>query len=124
MKHISTLACFVPLVAATWDLNLLEYASAVPNDYSADSSECEFPANFTIYNLQTSGPSTNNLSTISFGFVDSETDTIAICTAESVSSERSPCDDNTNVEFIWALSFVGDDTPDQYKLTMIETICK
>lgn len=123
MKSACVLACVVPLAAATWNLFDLDYAPDVAADYSQDTSECEYPASFTITNLRTSGPSTTNLSTIAFGFADDETLVTTTCTAESAGDGRNSCD-NSDVEFVWEMAFVGDDEPEQYKLTMIETICK
>lgn len=124
MKAAYVLAAVVPLAAATWDLLELDYIPDIlAGDYSQDSSDCEYPAYFTITNLRTSGPSQTNLSTISFGFADTETAAITTCSVESVSDGRNTCDD-TDIEFVWELAFVGEDKPEEYKLTMIESICK
>lgn len=123
MKTASVLACVVPLAAATWDLLELDYTPDNANDYSADTSDCEYPAYFTVSNLRTSGPSQTNLTNISFGFADNETAVTTTCSAETASDGRLSCDD-TDVEFVWDMAFVGDDEPEEYKLTMVETICK
>lgn len=123
MKAAYVLACVVPMAAATWDLLELDYTPDVGDDYSQDTSECEYPAYFTITDLRTSGSSQTNLSTIAFGFSDTETTVATTCTAESTGDGRNSCDD-ADVEFVWALAEVGEDEPEEYKLTMIESICK
>lgn len=124
MKAAYVLATVVPLAAATWDLFELDYTPDIlADDYNQDSSECEYPAYFTITNLRTSGPSQTNLSSISFGFSDNETTVTTTCSAETGSEGRTSCDD-TDIEFVWELAFVGEDEPEEYKLTMIESICK
>lgn len=124
MKAALTLATIVPLAAATWNLFELDYVNDVADDnYSEDTSDCEYPAYFTITNLRASGPSQTNLSTISFGFSDKETAVTTTCSSESSGDGRNSCDD-ADVEFVWDLAFVGDDKPEEYKLTMIESICK
>lgn len=124
MKTAYVLAATVPLAAATWNLLELDYVPTIlASEYSQDSSDCEYPAAFTITNLRTSGPSQTNLSSISFGFADAESAVATTCSTESAGEGRNTCEDS-DVEFVWDLAFVGEDKPEAYKLTMIESICK
>lgn len=129
MKTATILACVVPLATAT--RNAAELAYTLPKGLAAETSDCEFPANFTIENLNAAGYVVGNftkITNVDFTFTDAESGLTTTCELSPNSTNLSPgglyanyqCD-SPALTFSW-----GNTTASgmSYKLAVSEEICK
>lgn len=129
MKTITILACVAPVAMAT--RNAAELAYALPKGLSAETSDCEFPGNFTIENLSTAGYVEGNftkITNVDFTFVDSESNLTTTCEMSPNSTNLSPGGLYANYQcqsslltFSWGNTTA---TGMNYKLAVSEDICK
>lgn len=129
MKSTSILACVAPLAIATRNAAELKYA--LPKGLAAESSSCEFPANYTINNFMAAGTVAGNFTDISelaFSFEDTESGFSTTCALNETSTNLSPggafaeyaCDSPLLTFFFGNTSATGT----SYKITVSEVICK
>lgn len=129
MKTTAILAYVAPLAAATRNAAELHYA--LPKGLAAESSECEFPANYTITEFMAAGTVSGNTTDIDelvFSFEDTESGFSSTCELNETSTNLSPggafaqyaCASPLLKFFFGKTSATGT----SYKITVSEDICK